>query len=185
MEFLPYIIGSLAGLLIGGGLAYAALNASLKGKASSIIKEAEQKGENIKEKKILQAKEKFLKLKEEHSKEIKSRNAKVQSLEDKLKNQERNLKRDENQLADRRKRLDRDEETLKAIATATDAKYFRANSAQDLEQIYATIDELEPSPAEVDEIVQHEELFQYPLLPGGLLLALQMLLSATWLRRGP
>jgi Ca-activated chloride channel family protein len=78
-----------------------------------------------------------------------------------------------------------DEETLKAIATATDAKYFRANSAQDLEQIYATIDELEPSPAEVDEIVQHEELFHYPLLPGGLLLALQMLLSATWLRRGP
>ena len=103
--FLPYIIGALAGLVIGGGLAYAILNGVLKGKASSIIKEAEQKGENIKEKKILQAKEKFLKLKEEHSKEIKSRNAKVQSLEDKLKNTERNLKRDNQQLQDRRKRL--------------------------------------------------------------------------------
>ena len=128
--FLPYIIGGLVGLLLGAGLAYAALNGALKGKASGIIKEAEQKGENIKEKKILQAKEKFLKLKEEHSKEIKSRNAKVQSLEDKLKNQERNLKRDEQQIKDRRKRLDRDEETLKARLSASEAKQKELEKAQ-------------------------------------------------------
>ena len=62
---LPYLLGGLAGLLLGGGIAYAILQSVLKGKASTIIKEAEQKGENIKEKKILQAKEKFLKLKED------------------------------------------------------------------------------------------------------------------------
>lgn len=128
--YLPYIIGAIGGLLLGGGLAYAALNGALKGKASGIIKEAEQKGENIKEKKILQAKEKFLKLKEEHSKEIKSRNVKVQSLEDKLKNQERNLNRDEQQLKDRRKRLDRDEETLKARLNASEAKQKELEKAQ-------------------------------------------------------
>ena len=93
MDPTPYIIGAIAGLVAGGGVAYAILNGVLKGKASTIIKEAEQKGENIKEKKILQAKEKFLKLKEEHSKEIKARNAKVQALEEQLKNTERNLKR--------------------------------------------------------------------------------------------
>ena len=60
-SFLPYILGALAGLVFGGGIAYAILNGMLKGKAASIIKEAEQKGENIKEKKFLQAKEKFLK----------------------------------------------------------------------------------------------------------------------------
>ncbi len=128
--FLPYIIGALAGLVIGGGLAYAILNGVLKGKASSIIKEAEQKGENIKEKKILQAKEKFLKLKEEHSKEIKSRNAKVQSLEDKLKNTERNLKRDSQQLQDRRKRLERDEETLKSRLAANENKQKELEKTQ-------------------------------------------------------
>ena len=62
MDPTPYILGAIAGLVVGGGAAYAILNSVLKGKASSIIKEAEQKGENIKEKKILQAKEKFLKL---------------------------------------------------------------------------------------------------------------------------
>ena len=61
----------------------------MQSKAEQVLKDAEQKGEHIKEKKILQAKEKFLKLKEEHGREIKSRNAKVQALEDKLKNQER------------------------------------------------------------------------------------------------
>ena len=55
MDPTPYIIGGIAGLVAGGGVAYAILNGVLKGKASTIIKEAEQKGENIKEKKILQA----------------------------------------------------------------------------------------------------------------------------------
>ncbi len=92
--------------------------------------EAEQKGENIKEKKILQAKEKFLKLKEEHSKELKSRNSKVQALEDKLKNQERNLNRDDQQLKDRRSRLKRDEETLQARLKANEAKHKELEKTQ-------------------------------------------------------
>ena len=116
------IIGAFAGLIIGGAIAYVLLNRVLTGKAEQIIKEAEQKGENIKEKKILQAKEKFLKLKEEHGKEIKSRNAKVQALEDKLKNQERNLKRDEQQLREQRSRLKRDEETLQARLKSNESK---------------------------------------------------------------
>ena len=130
MDPTPYILGGIAGLVAGGGVAYAILNGVLKGKASSIIKEAEQKGENIKEKKILQAKEKFLKLKEEHGKEIKSRNAKVQALEDKLKNTERNLKRDDQQLKDRRKRLQRDEDTLKARLQSNETKQKELEKTQ-------------------------------------------------------
>ena len=130
MDPTHYILGALAGLILGGGAAYAILSGVLKGKASSIIKEAEQKGDNIKEKKILQAKEKFLKLKEEHNKEIKARNAKVQSLEDKLKNTERNLKRDDQQLKDRRKRLQRDEETLKVRLEANEAKQKELDKTQ-------------------------------------------------------
>ncbi|MCH1576299.1 MAG: ribonuclease Y [Flavobacteriales bacterium] len=130
MDPIPYILGALAGLILGGGLAYVLLNRMLQSKADQVIKEAEQKGENIKEKKILQAKEKFLKLKEEHGKELKSRNSKVQALEDKLKNQERNLKRDDQQLKDRRSRLKRDEETLQARLKANEAKHKELEKTQ-------------------------------------------------------
>ncbi len=130
MDPTQYILGAVAGLILGGAAAYAILNSVLKGKASAIIKDAEQKGENVKEKKILQAKEKFLKLKEEHNQEIKSRNARVQSLEDKLKNTERNLKRDDQQLKDRLKRLQREEETLKMRLGANEAKQKELDKTQ-------------------------------------------------------
>ena len=78
-----------------------------------------------------------------------------------------------------------DERTLRAIASQTDGEYFRADSASTLDQIYDTIDQLEPSPAEVEELIDHEELFRWPLFPSLGLLALHALLAATWLRRGP
>ena len=130
MDPTPYIIGGIAGLVAGGAVAYFILNRALQGKAELIIKEAEQKGENIKEKKILQAKEKFLKLKEEHSKELKSRNAKVQSLEDRLKNEDRNLKREQQQLKDQRSRLKRDEETLQSRLKANESKQKELEKTQ-------------------------------------------------------
>ncbi|MFT4621542.1 MAG: Ca-activated chloride channel family protein, partial [Myxococcota bacterium] len=78
-----------------------------------------------------------------------------------------------------------DEKGLRAIAEATDGRFFRATSSRSLEQIYATIDELEPSPAEVRELVHHEEMFRLFAAPGLLLLMAQLLLGHTLLRRGP
>ena len=78
-----------------------------------------------------------------------------------------------------------DEHTLRAISEATDAQYFRAADTRALQRVFDAIDELEPSPAEVDEIPDVQPLFRYPLVPGVALLLLQFLLSATWLRRGP
>lgn len=78
-----------------------------------------------------------------------------------------------------------DEEGLTRIAEATGGRYFRATDSDSLQRIYETIDELEPSPAEVSEIVEEVELFRRFLAPGLLLLGLQVLLSQTLLRRGP
>jgi len=78
-----------------------------------------------------------------------------------------------------------DEEGLTRIADATGGRYFRATDTASLQQIYDTIDELEPSPAEVSELVQHVERYRWFLLPGVGLLGLSLLLSTTWLRRGP
>ncbi|MBW1877372.1 MAG: VWA domain-containing protein [Deltaproteobacteria bacterium] len=78
-----------------------------------------------------------------------------------------------------------DEPTLRKIADITGGQFFRASSTKTLQAVYETIDELETSPAEVRELVEHEELFRQWLIPGVGLLVLQLLLSATFLRRGP
>ena len=76
-------------------------------------------------------------------------------------------------------------ESLKAVAETTGAAYFRAADTRALQSVYDKINKLEPSPAEVEQIVDHEELYRRFLIPGLALLFLQSLLSTTWLRRWP
>jgi Ca-activated chloride channel family protein len=78
-----------------------------------------------------------------------------------------------------------DERGLTALAETTGGRYFRARNTEALREVFATIDELETSPAQVREVVEHDERFRDYLAPGFALLAMQALLSATWLRRGP
>lgn len=63
-------------------------------KAKSIVKDAELEGENLKKKKLLQAKEKFLELKEEHEKVIEGRNKKLAKTENRLKQKESKLSKE-------------------------------------------------------------------------------------------
>ncbi len=78
-----------------------------------------------------------------------------------------------------------DEPMMKRVAALTNGEYFRATDLASLRKIYERIDELQPSPAKVKEIVDREELFRRALVPGTVLLLFSTLLSATWLRRGP
>lgn len=78
-----------------------------------------------------------------------------------------------------------DEATLGAIAEATNGRYFRARDAKTLDAVYETIDVLEVSPAEVEEIAEFIHWYPWALAPGLLGLVLAFLLSQTWLRRGP
>jgi Ca-activated chloride channel family protein len=78
-----------------------------------------------------------------------------------------------------------DEEMLRGITAPTGGQYFRARDTQSLEGIYRLIDKLEPSPAQVRDVVDVLELFHLFLVPGMLLLLLETLLTATWLRRFP
>ena len=73
---------------------------------------------------------------------------------------------------------DLDETTLKAIADKTGGKYFRARDPQQLQQIYAAIDQLEPIP-EDQTFRPTKSLLHWPL---SLTLALSMLLmlSRRW-----
>jgi len=78
-----------------------------------------------------------------------------------------------------------DEDTLTAIADATGGRYFRATDTEGLERIYAIIDELEKTKVEVRQYTDYEELYPFALWPALLLLVLDVLLRATWLRTLP
>lgn len=80
---------------------------------------------------------------------------------------------------------DLDERTLKAIASITDAQYFRAANTAALQEVYATIDQMEKSTAEVREFVHRQELYHRPLIWGLAALFVQLLLGETLLRRLP
>jgi len=80
---------------------------------------------------------------------------------------------------------DVDEDTLRDIAERTGGRYFRARSASDLSEVYARIDELEPTTAEVEELSHDEELYGSWLMAGLGTLLLEFLLSLTWFRRFP
>ena len=62
--------------------------------------------------------------------------------------------------------LDLDEKTLNEIADETGGKYFRAKTSEDLAEIYALINELEPVQQDEHFISPRKELFYWPLLIG-------------------
>jgi len=78
-----------------------------------------------------------------------------------------------------------DEETLQEIADITGGLYFRAEDTQGLQEIYDRIDELERSQVEVRTFTRYTELMAWFVIPAGLLLALEMLLGRTLLRKIP
>jgi len=65
---------------------------------------------------------------------------------------------------------DLDEDTLKSVAKITNGAYFRASDADTLEQVYARIDQLEPSASREQWFRPSTEWFPWPL-------ALALLLS--------
>lgn len=81
--------------------------------------------------------------------------------------------------------VDIDEESLKAIATKTGGKYYRADSSETLRTIYDEIDQLEKSEFEMKTYVKIEELFSWAVAPGLLLLLLEVLLGHTVWRKLP
>jgi Ca-activated chloride channel family protein len=81
--------------------------------------------------------------------------------------------------------VDIDEDTLQSIARMTGGKYYRADNAQKFQAIYAEIDQLEKTEADVRKYAHYEELFAWMITPGLGLLLLETLLRHTRLRRLP
>jgi len=84
---------------------------------------------------------------------------------------------------------DLDEKTLKAIASITGGRYFRARDTAELEQIYRILDELEPVQVEEKTFRPVKSLYYWPLAMAWLLALLYALVrlwpAATALRSKP
>jgi ribonuclease Y len=109
------VVAVLAGVLVGGGITWFVFNNILKTKKENILAEANKEGETIKEKKILQAKEKFLELKSQHEKEVQERNNKIKQGEDRVRNRERELSQQQEQIKRKEKDLDGQKENLNRL----------------------------------------------------------------------
>ncbi|MBM3428820.1 MAG: DUF3552 domain-containing protein, partial [Bacteroidetes bacterium] len=122
------VIGVIVGLIIGFGGAWMISNNLLKTRKESLISEATKEGETIKEKKILQAKERFLELKSQHEKEVHERNNKVKQSEDRIRNREKELAQQTENLKKKDKEIEQQRETLNKQLEVTQKKQ------QDLEK---------------------------------------------------
>jgi Ca-activated chloride channel family protein len=81
--------------------------------------------------------------------------------------------------------VDIDEDTLQKISQMTEGKYYRADNAKRFQEIYAEIDKLEKTEADVRKFSHYNELFAWVLAPGLGLLLLEILLRHTVFRRLP
>ncbi len=78
-----------------------------------------------------------------------------------------------------------DEVTLEKIAETTGGKYYRATDTQGLLKIFDAIDKLEKTEIKVKSFTEYLERFEWFLLPGLLLLALELGVGGWWLRSVP
>lgn len=81
--------------------------------------------------------------------------------------------------------VEMDETTLKQISQITGGQYFRATDTHSLKKIYAQIDQLEKSEVRWIDHSEYRELFPFFLVPGLMLLLMEIGLSQTRLRRIP
>jgi Ca-activated chloride channel family protein len=81
--------------------------------------------------------------------------------------------------------VDIDEETLTKIARQTNARYYRADTADTLRRIYADIDRLEKSEVEVNKYRIYDELFGQAAIAGLAVFVLEMVLAHTVWRKLP
>ena len=100
------IIAALVALVIGGAAGYFIFRYVIKGKYNEMIDAARKEAEVVKEKKLLEVKEKFLNKKAELEKEVQQRNSRIQQSENKLKQREISLNQRQEDLGRRKQEVE-------------------------------------------------------------------------------
>ena len=106
------LITAAAALILGGLIGYALFRYVIKGKYKEMIAAADKEAEVIKEKKLLEVKEKFLNKKSELEKEVQQRNQRIQQSENKLKQREITLNQRQEELGRRRQEVEQSQQRV-------------------------------------------------------------------------
>lgn len=117
-----YIVAVILGAAVGITVYVLATKSMSKGQASAIIEKANIEAENIKQQKILQAKEKFLQLKSEHDSFVNKKNTELRDRENNIKSREGQLNHQASELGRKQHDLDSQKGQVAAQKTKLDAK---------------------------------------------------------------
>ena len=116
------IVVVLAAFLLGGAIMWFVNERLLNEKTNSILNEATREAEVLKEKKLLEVKEKFLQLKSDLQKQVADNNGRIKQSANKLKQREENLNKKQDELGKRNKEIDALKESLSHQQSALDKK---------------------------------------------------------------
>ena len=106
MDLIFVLLIAAGALALGGVGGYLIFRYVLKGKYNEMVETATKEAEVIKEKKLLEVKEKFLNKKSELEKEVQQRNQHIQQNENRLKQREISLNQRQEELGRRKNELD-------------------------------------------------------------------------------
>lgn len=120
--FLYYIIAAVVGAIIALGVYVLVSRAVSKNHSDAIIEKANLEAENIKQEKILQAKEKFLQLKDEHDAFVNKKNAELRDRENGIRTREGQLNQQASDFARKQHDLDSQKGQMTAQLAKLDAK---------------------------------------------------------------
>ncbi|MBR5919360.1 MAG: DUF3552 domain-containing protein, partial [Prevotella sp.] len=106
------LISAAVGLVAGGFGGYAIFRYVVRGKYNEVIAAADKEAEVIKEKKLLEVREKFLNKKSELEKEVQQRNQRIQQSENKLKQREISLNQRQEELGRRKQEVEQSQQRV-------------------------------------------------------------------------
>ena len=158
MNILSIIIAIVC-LIIGGASGYSIFRYLIKGKYNTSIEQAKKEAEVIKEKKLLEVKEKFLNKKAELEKEVQTRNQKIQQNENRLKQREISLNQRQEDIFRRKQEVEQQLQRIENEKKILQTKHNELDKMQDRER--AKLEELSGLSAAasyINEIVDEAKL---------------------------
>ena len=106
------IIAAAVALIVGGICGYLIFRYVAKGKFNEMMQTANKEAEVLKEKKLLEVKDKFLNKKAELEKEVQARNQKIQQNENRLKQREISLNQRQEELGRRKQEVEQQQQRV-------------------------------------------------------------------------
>lgn len=137
---------AVAALIVGCVGGYFLFRYIINGKYSEAMEKAEKEAEVLKEKKLLEVKEKFLNKKSELEKEVQQRNQKIQQSENRLKQRELSLNQRQDEIGRRKQEIEQQQQRIENDKKLLQVKQQELDKMQDQER--AKLEELSGLSAE-------------------------------------